>query len=337
MCVARALASGEKLVLGSANLLLEPEKLFRLMDREQVHFAELSPSILRNLLRHVEQRQLQLGLLKILAVNTEDCGAEERLEAHSCLGPGTRLITVLDIPELFGSNLCFKRVARYRPGGPALVPCRPFAKTRAYLLGVNLEPVPSGCFGELHVAGDALTIGYFGCPVEMAERYLPNPFGDAVGTRLFATRHLARYLPDGDIEFKGPVHGQLQVRGRTIDVKAIEALLRHHEGVHDAFVLTKGDSGGAHTVAYVVNKEHGTPSGAELREYLAQSLADYMVPSAFIMMETLPLTPEGRVDRIALPSDGPRPKRAANRPPVAPRELLEVDFMRISEDILEHS
>ncbi len=195
---------------------------------------------------------------------------------------------------------------------PASLPIgRPIANTQIYLLDADLNPVPVGAEGELHIGGDGLARGYLNRPEMTAEKFIADPFSRHAGARLYKTGDLARYLPNGDIEFVGRSDFQVKIRGFRVELGEIEAVLGSHPGIRDSVVVAKVDaSGDKRLLAYVVAANaNETESGSkQWRSFLEQRLPDYMVPSLFIVLEALPLTPNGKVDRKALEK---RPAAAA--------------------------
>ncbi len=178
---------------------------------------------------------------------------------------------------------------------------RAIANMRVYVLDRQLEPLPIGVSGELYVGGIGVGRGYLGDERRTAEAFLPDPFGTEPGARLYKTGDLARYLPDGNLEFLGRLDHQVKVLGFRIELGEIEAVLGQHPAVHQSVVVAyEGVSGDRRLVAYVVLRQEQRASINDLQSHVMKHLPDYMVPFAFVLLEALPLTPNGKVDRKVL-------------------------------------
>ncbi|MCU0680703.1 MAG: amino acid adenylation domain-containing protein [Polyangiaceae bacterium] len=216
--------------------------------------------------------------------------------------------------------------ARRVERGEGRVPIgRPIDNTTAYVLGPNLEPLPIGAPGELYLGGAGLARGYLGRPAATAERFVPNPHATLPGERLYRTGDRARLRPGGDLDFLGRLDDQIKLRGYRIELGEIEATLAAAPNVGACAVVARDDGGeGKRLVAYVVPREGTADDGftSSLRRRLREALPEYMVPSAFVPLAALPLTPTGKVDRAALPApDGSRPPLDAEYAP--PRNDVE--------------
>jgi amino acid adenylation domain-containing protein len=209
-------------------------------------------------------------------------------------------------------------------GEPTYVPIgRPIANTDVYLLDARVQPVPIGVPGELCIAGVGLARGYLNRPELTAERFMPHPFSSERGARLYRTGDLARYSVDGSIEFLGRLDHQVKLRGTRIELGEIESILTRHPEVKEAALAVCGE--GLHEkllVAYIVARHAEPPTVGELHSFLKERLPDHMIPSAFVTLNELPLTPSGKVDRRALPQpDHNRPALAESL--VLPRTVVE--------------
>ncbi|HYW08679.1 MAG TPA: amino acid adenylation domain-containing protein, partial [Longimicrobium sp.] len=215
------------------------------------------------------------------------------------------------------------------PAGARGVPIgRPNANTRAYLLDGVGQPVPLGVTGELYVGGAGVALGYGGRPGLTAARFVPDPFGGAPGARMYRTGDLARLRADGLLEFVGRNDLQVKVRGYRVEPGEIGARLAEHPAVDEAVVVARENgAGGRRLVAYYT----GAADADALRAHLATRLPDYMVPAAYVRMDALPVTPNGKVDRRALPA----PEADATRGYEAPRGAMEEAVAAIWAEVLD--
>jgi acyl carrier protein len=204
-----------------------------------------------------------------------------------------------------------------------------------YLLNEQLQPVPIGVAGEVYIGGDGLARDYLKRPELTAQKFIPNPFSQQPGARLYKTGDLARYNNDGQIEFLGRLDNQVKIRGFRIELGEIELLLQQHPSVRETVVVAREDvPGNKRLVAYVVVNQMPAPTISELHHFLKAKLPEYMVPSAIILLEVLPLTPNGKVDRQALPApDTARPE--LENIYVSPRTPVEEVLAAIWEDVFD--
>ncbi|WP_375511200.1 amino acid adenylation domain-containing protein [uncultured Nostoc sp.] len=232
--------------------------------------------------------------------------------------------TLFEIPAQFGEGTNPQRV----PIG------RPLANKTIYILNHHLQPVPVGVEGELYIGGASIALGYLNRPDLTAERFIPDRFSNKPGARLYKTGDLACYLPDGNIEFLGRIDHQVKVRGFRIELGEIESALTSHPKVWETVVVTQEDQlGNKCLVAYVVPKQKVGVTSSELRSFLQKKLPDYMIPSVFVTLNALPLTPSGKVDRLGLPQpDQIHHEREETF--VAPRTSFEEELTRIWAEVL---
>ncbi len=314
------LDAGGRLHLIESDTLRDSLELLGLIDRRKIERVFLPYVALANLCETAMQSGLvpqalravftageQLRITSAIMQFFEASGAS----LHNHYGPTeAHVVTAYDLPE---------SAAKW----PALPPIgRPIANTQLYILDRHQKPTPIGVPGELYIGGAGLARGYLNRPEVTAEKFIASPFSEIAGDRLYKTGDLARYRPDGNIEFLGRLDHQVKIRGFRIELGEIEAALAAQPAIREAVVVARGEGTERQLVAYVVAHADGEakPNAADLRRGLRASLPDYMVPAAWVFLATLPLTPSGKVDRKALPE----PERQGSVPEAAvPRDALE--------------
>ncbi|MBZ4419378.1 non-ribosomal peptide synthetase [Myxococcus sp. RHSTA-1-4] len=309
---------GARLVVAKPGGHQEPAYLARLIAEEGVTTLHFVPSMLQVFLE-------EPGLERCASLKRVVCSGEALpLDlAERCLErlPGAGL------HNLYGPTEAAVDVTYYPcvPGEPRRsVPIgRPVANTQIRLLDANLRPVPIGVSGELFIGGVQVGRGYLGRPELTAERFIPDPFIDTPGARLYRTGDVARWLPDGAIEYLGRADFQVKVRGLRIELGEIEAVLEQHPSVRQAVVVAREDGGGdKRLVAYVAGRgEAGAVDPEALRALMQAKLPEYMVPSALVVLDALPLSPNGKVDRKALPAPELERAREGHVAPATPTEV----------------
>jgi amino acid adenylation domain-containing protein len=211
---------------------------------------------------------------------------------------------------------------------------RPLRNVSSYILDQYSNPVPVGVAGELHIGGVGLARGYLNQPGLTAEKFIPDGLSGKSGVRLYKTGDLARFRADGQIEYLGRLDHQVKVRGYRIELGEIEATLRLHPQVRDALALAREDMpGDKRVVAYLISKPGVVFERDELRRFLSEKLPDYLIPSAFVLMDEWPLTPSGKIDRSALPKPE-MPKGHRTRNSEQPRALTEEMLAGIWAEVL---
>ncbi|MEH2319621.1 non-ribosomal peptide synthetase [Nostoc sp.] len=216
---------------------------------------------------------------------------------------------------------------------------RPITNTQIYILDTHLQLVPIGVTGELYIGGEGLAREYLNHPELTTKHFIPHPFSKKAKTRLYKTGDLARYLPDGNIEFLGRIDNQVKIRGFRIELLEIEAVLSQHLAVRETVVIAAEDvPDDQYLVAYIVPNQEQIPTqevqsfASLLRQFLKEKLPEYMVPRAYMILESLPLTPNGKVDRRALPT--PDIITFNNQDYVAPRSQVEELLAQIWAKVL---
>ena len=304
----RALCRGATLVLCPRDWLLEPQKLYGLIDSEKIDSAEFVPAVLRLLMQYVAQEGKRLKHLKILSCGSDSWNMGEYKRFLTYCGPETRLINSYGVTEATIDSAYYEidDPASLEMAGKRMVPIgTPFANIRLYILDPNREPTPIGVPGELYIGGRGVARGYLKRPELSAERFIDDPFHtDRSGypARLFKTGDQARYLADGNIELMGRLDDQIKIRGFRIEPGEIEATIEQHRAVIESVVVGRSTEGGERRlVAYAVLEEGMALTPDELHRFIRERLPDYMVPSATLFLPQLPLTPNGKIDRQALP------------------------------------
>jgi amino acid adenylation domain-containing protein len=286
-----ALTTGAALCLGKPNDLFYGSALAQLLREQAITTVTLPPAVLATV--PVES----IDTLETIIVAGESCPAaiaarwSEGRNFLNAYGPTETTVCASLIKCTEGDS--------NRPDGPPIG--YPLANAQVYLLDSNLKPVPVGVAGELHVGGIGLGRGYLNRPGLTAEKFIPNPFSDQAGARLYKTGDQGMYRADGAIEFLGRIDHQVKLRGFRIELGEIEAVLGRHPAVSESVVVALDDVGDIkRLVAYVVSRFES--STEELKSFLGEHLPDYMIPAAFVMLDELPLTINGKVDRRALPA-----------------------------------
>ncbi|MCR3750885.1 non-ribosomal peptide synthase/polyketide synthase [Lentzea californiensis] len=310
------MADGHELHVFDDELRLDPPALVRYVVDQRIDFLDLTPSYARQL--------VEAGLLdgehrpKVLMLGGEAIG--EDLWRRLADVPGTASYNFYGPTESTVDALS----CRITPDSPVVVG-RPLLNTRAYVLDEDLRPVPVGVPGELYLAGVQLARGYLGRPGLTADRFLADPFGGP-GERMYRTGDRVRWLADGTLDYLGRTDDQVKIRGFRIEPGEVEAVLTQHPDVREAVVIARQDDGHKRLVAYVTGADK-----ADLRTWLAERLPEYLVPSAFVALDAIPLNANGKVDRRALPAPDLRADVSAYRAPRTPAEEL---VCRIWADVL---
>jgi amino acid adenylation domain-containing protein len=315
------LIQGGTVRLASRGDAQDAARLRALLDDPAVTYLQATPATWRMLLDAGWPGRKRLTLL---------CGGEAlpRDLADRLLDKGDGLWNLYGPTE----TTIWSSAAKVEPGDGPVPIGRPIANTRMYVLDARLRPVPVGVTGELYIGGAGLARGYLDRAGLTAERFLPDPVGPTPGSRIYRTGDLARWRNDGALECLGRFDHQVKIRGFRIELGEIETALRKHDSVREAVVVARPDSAGELTlVGYIVADP--APSPAELRGLLFETLPDYMVPTAFVALNELPLMPNGKIDRKALP-DPDQARLTGETPYVAPRGPVEEGLAEIWAEVL---
>jgi amino acid adenylation domain-containing protein len=316
------LTIGARVVLVSREVALDGKRLVASLENVQATVMQATPSTWKLMLLSGWQGSRRLKIL-----SGGEALSPELAEALRKAGGS--------VWNLYGptETTIWSTAWRVKPGSGPMSIGRPIANTQVYVLDRNLQVVPIGVPGELHIGGDGVARGYLKRPELTAEKFIPDPLSAKPEARLYKTGDLARYLTDGDIEFLGRIDNQVKIRGFRIELGEIEAVLNQHSSIARAVVVDREISGDRRLVAYVMPKNGETPKHSDLKTFLQTKLPEYMVPAGFAKLEALPLTPNGKVDRKALPAaDGIRSDTEYGF--VAPRDSVELELAKIWGRIL---
>jgi amino acid adenylation domain-containing protein len=300
------LLQGVPTVILPDRLLKDPPALVEALAEQGVTRIWLVPSLLRLLLDQIPDLQERLPRLRFWVSSGEVLPVELFLRFKERM-PRSVLYNLYGTSEVWDATWYDPSDHEGREGAVSVPIGRPIANSQAYVLDARGQPVPVGVPGELCIGGDGLARGYLNRPELTAEKFIADPFSGAPGARLYRTGDLARWLSDGNLEFLGRIDQQVKIRGYRVEPGEIEATLLQHPAVRAAAVIAHEDqTGGKRLVAYVVSLGEPAPSHGELRGFLQGKLPDYMIPSVFVPLSALPLSPNGKVDRRALPAPDPQ-------------------------------
>jgi amino acid adenylation domain-containing protein len=316
---------GAQIVFSPPRVHKDPYRLIKLIREHRVTIINFVPSMLGLFLQHPDVGQCT-SLKSVICAGEnlpsslqEDFFGKLNASLYNLYGPTeTIAVSFWECKRDHNANVV--------PIG------HPIANTQLYILDSHNNPVPPGISGELYVGGVQLAQGYLNRPELTRERFIPNPFDPTGQTRLYKTGDLCRYLPDGNIEFIGRLDHQVKIRGFRIELGEIENTLTLHPDVRQAVVLAREDRpGDKRLVAYLLCSQQ--LSVEQLHDHLSQTLPDYMIPSAFVFLDAMPLTPNGKVNRQALPA--PEQDSQAFKARYTPREsIVHKALAEIFADVL---
>lgn len=324
------LCTGGALVLPDRGEEHDPAALAEIIAQGRVSHVDCVTSLYSLLLSHADPRQL--GSLRAVIVGGE-VTSEDIARRHYERLPHVPLYNEYGPTE----TTVWSTVYQAQPDEwRATVPIgRPIANTRVYVLDQQFQPVPIGVPGELYIGGEGVTRGYLRRPELTDERFIPNPFMPETGDHLYKTGDLVRYLADGNLLFVGRADTQVKLHGYRIELGEVESALRKHPAVRDAAATAREDTpGDQRLVAYVVPADAELPSYPELRRHLQLHLPEYMIPSRVLTLDALPLSPNGKVDRSALPAPHGL-QRSGEQTYIPPRWTVHHQLLAIWEDLLD--
>jgi acyl-CoA synthetase (AMP-forming)/AMP-acid ligase II/acyl carrier protein len=332
-----ALIYGGKLEIVPYMTSRSPEAFYELLSQKKVTVLNQTPSAFRQLVQAEESakapKPLRLRYIIFGGEALEMRALKPWFERHGDQSP--QLVNMYGITETT-VHVTYRPLTKNDLQSGSVIGI-PIPDLKVHILNAQLQPVPKGEAAEMFVGGAGLARGYLNRPALTAERFIPDPFSEEPGARLYRTGDLARFLPNGDIEYLGRIDQQVKIRGFRIELGEIESVLAGHPGIREAVVLVPEEAAGEkRLVAYLIATSTETPNVSDLRNLLRAKLPEYMVPSAFVFIDSLPLTSNGKLDRKALPA--PDEAKGNSHPAlVTPANALERDIAGIWHKVLQTS
>ncbi len=317
---------GHTLEIVPEAIRFDANALLSFLQKHKIDVFDCTPSQLRLL--------IAAGLLASKSAPKAVLVGGEKLDESTWLA--LRQTENIDFYNVYGPTECTvdATVCSVKMAGSKPVIGRPITNTQIYILDRHLQPVPVGVAGELYIGGHGLARGYLNRPDLTQEKFIPNPFNNQPGERLYKTGDLARYLSDGNIEFLGRLDRQVKIRGFRIELNEVETVIAQHRSVRETVVMAREDiPGRKYLAAYIVSNHLEALSSSTLRDFLKKKLPSYMVPGAFVMLNALPLTPNGKVDHRALATPDTASQELETTF-VAARTKLEELLARIWREVL---
>lgn len=320
------LVHGRCLVIPTEDVRRDPDALVRWLDRHEIGQLFLPNVMLESMCAAVRDRPDRLRALREILQSGEALKLSPAIRDVLRDREDLRILNQYGSAEMQDVTTC--TIRKTQVGTRSTAPIgRPLQNTRVYVLDDDLNPVPDGATGELYVAGAGLARGYLRRPGQTAERFLPDPYGPP-GERMYRTGDLVRWTEDGELEFAGRADGQVKIRGYRVEVEEVEnVLLTRHDVAQAAVAARPGPLDRAQLVAYLVPVQGAVLDPAEIRRSVSHALPAYMVPAAIAVLDGLPLTPSGKVDRAALPA--PRFGTTGGRPENERQETLCALFAEV--------
>ncbi|AJW80731.1 non-ribosomal peptide synthetase [Clavibacter michiganensis] len=324
----KALCHGGRLVLCTREDVMDPARLQALVVSEGVNFADFVPSVMRAYAEHAHETDASLPDFKVVVVGSDTWYGAEYAKYRELFGPGTRLVNAYGVTEATIDSTFFE--SRGHITEEASVPIgTPFAGVRAYVLDQWLAPVVPGTSGELYIGGAGVALGYHGNAGLTAEMFLPDPFGEP-GSRMYRTGDRAKLRTDGNIEFLGRMDFQIKLNGHRLEPGEVESKILELPSVRETVaVVLEGDHGQKTLVAYLSAVEGQTVDPRDVRRHLAGDLPDYMVPRHIEVLERLPLSANGKIDRSALPAPAIEASPVGSSPMGPAEEILAEAFCAV--------
>ncbi|WP_053375082.1 non-ribosomal peptide synthase/polyketide synthase [Paenibacillus sp. FJAT-27812] len=325
--MARALLSGGELIICPNDVKLDPASLYELMLKHKINIFESTPSLIAPLMQHIYENGLDVSFLKLLILGADSCPIVEFHKLLSRFGTQMRIINSYGVTEASIDSSYYEASISELPAAGNTPIGKPLPNMSYYVLDSAMKLLPVGVAGELYIGGAGVARGYFGREDLTAEKFVANPF--ISGDRLYRTGDLATWMQGGNLMFLGRDDHQVKVRGYRIELGEIEACLLKHPDIREAIVMAHEDAyKQKYLCAYIVSTSE--PKLNEIQAHLIGELPVYMVPSQVVLLEQMPLTPNGKIDRKALPElAGSQLKSAEYAAPSTPAEKRLAEVMEL--------
>ncbi|MFJ8755093.1 amino acid adenylation domain-containing protein [Streptomyces sp. NPDC102441] len=320
---------GGEMVICPAEVITDPPALAALIAEARPQLLVTTPSLAKAVAQELSWTGGRADSLRVLAVGSEAWLADDAAAVLELLPPDAVVTNNYGATETTVDSTTYQLRAG-APGGAAVVPVgRPLGNTRTYVLDARMRPVPVGVPGEIHIGGDGVAQGYWNRPELTAQRFLDDPF---TGGRLYRTGDIGRWRPDGNLEYLGRADDQVKVRGFRVELGEVEAAMLRHPGIAAAAAAVRADTAGRDRLVGYLLADGAAPTLTELRAFLAGIVPDPAIPSALVVLDELPMTPSGTLDRKALPAPAVTDHATGNH--IAPRNHTESELAAIWAQVL---
>ncbi|MFD7523071.1 amino acid adenylation domain-containing protein [Paenibacillus chitinolyticus] len=327
--IARTLYNGGTIVIVPKDDRIDPARLHGWIQEQQITVFESTPALIVPFMEHVAQHELDMSSMELLITSSDSCSVGDYRVLQERFGSQFRIINSYGVTEAAIDSSFYDEPLAKLPETGSVPIGKAWLNARFYIVDAHLNAVPVGVLGELCIGGPGVARGYLNRPDLTEEKFVDSPF--VPGERLYRTGDLARWTAEGNVDFIGRIDHQAKIRGYRIETGEVESQLLQADGVREAVVLVREDGGGQKALCAYFTAD-GELAVSSLRSALAQELPGYMIPSYFIRLERIPLTPNGKVDRKALPA--PEAGVDGGAEYIAPRTALEAKLAAIWQDVL---
>ncbi|MGB7605871.1 MAG: amino acid adenylation domain-containing protein [Lutisporaceae bacterium] len=326
--LSRALLNGGKMIICPSDVRLDPPSLYKLMKEHQINMFESTPALVIPLMEYIYDSSQEVDWLKLLILGSDSCLIADFRKLLERFSANMRILNSYGITEATIDSSYYEASTANIEGEGNVPIGKPMQNTSFYILDDNLKPKAIGQYGELYIGGAGVARGYLNKPELTEERFISDPF--MKGSRMYKTGDLVKWDSNGNVEFLGRLDNQVKIRGYRIELGEIESHLTRHEAIKDAVVVPWGEGSDKYLCAYIVAEAAEVQN--TIRSYLAELMPDYMIPTYYMQIDSIPLTPNGKVDRKALPK--PSGYARLGHAYEAPLTQTEKELVRIWEVLL---